>query len=107
MQVITREKDLCEVLLSLVPRQKLRIYPSLKRPGMATALAEFIVSGLFDADPIVMATLFAVGHRGSWGDELAGVVEISLSNDYIQPHASALVAEALWTGIERIEVITT
>lgn len=107
MQVITSEKDLREFLWPLVPRQKLRIVPSRKRPGMATELAEFIVSGLFTADPIVTATLFAVGHRGSWGDELGGVVEVSLSNNYTQPHASALLAKALWTGIERIEAIET
>lgn len=104
MQGITNHKQLEEFLTALKPRQKIKVVFSDTSLSVVHRVVGLINAGLLFAPPIVTATLSNVGWRGSWGSD-SRTYEFELTNDFVQPDASRLVAEAISFGVSSIEVV--
>lgn len=102
---IASSKELEDFLRVLTPRQKIRVIFSERQTNAATRAAELITAGLLSAEPVVTAGLQNAGWRGEWGK--SRTFEFALTNEFRQPIASQLVAEAIWYGVGSIEVVET
>ena len=100
---ITSQKQLEEFLTPLKPRQRIKIVFSERQACVAMRVAELIYAGLLSAEPVITAALQNVGWHGSWG-ESNRTFEFALTNEFTQPQASQVVAEAIWFGVGSIEV---
>lgn len=101
---IASQKELEIFLTPLKPRQKIKIVFSNTSLSVVHRVVGLIHAGLLYAPPIVTATLSNVAWRGSWGSD-SQTYEFELTNDFTQPDASRIVAEAIWFGVGSIEVV--
>lgn len=103
---VTSQKQLEEFLAVLKPRQKIKIVFSNTSLSVVHRVVGLINAGLLFVPPIVTATLSNVGWRGSWESD-GRTYEFELTNDFTQPDASRIVAEAIWFGVGSIDVVET
>ena len=107
MQVrISGEEGLREFLKGLKPGQTIRIVFWPTQPGVALRAAGMVTAGLLKAPPMVIVTLLAVSWRGDWEPD-GQTFEFELADEFRQPAASRIVAEAIWFGMRSIEVVET